>query len=133
MRLVGAVILALAISGQAAAQTQGDRDQSFFKDLDANGDGSIDREEFSLYKGAIFYAMDKNRDLKIERSETRLDADTFRKYAGSDGTIDSLELFDTPGAQFEAFDRNGDQRISREEFRQQLASLRAGPQSAERR
>lgn len=124
-------IMVCALASAAAAQSGGD--SALFKELDDNGDGMIDREEFSLNKGAIFYRLDQNRSLKLERSETKLDRPQFQKYAGKDNVIDGGELFNMPAAGFEAFDQDHDRQISRSEFRQQLAALRSGTQTAEQK
>ncbi|MGE5548457.1 MAG: EF-hand domain-containing protein [Solirubrobacterales bacterium] len=124
------IVLVLAVPAMAAAQQ---KDADFFRMLDTNGDGVIDREEFSLQKGTILYALDKNRNLKIDQNETKLPPEKFDQYAGADHVIDGLELFTMPEAQFEAFDRNRDQQITLDEFRQQLAVLRGGPQTSTRK
>lgn len=121
--------LAVAVS-QAHADN---RDTEFFREMDVNGDGFIDREEFTLRKGVILYMLDANHDLKISRNETKLPPDVFKEYAGPDGTIDGGELFNMKEVRFAAFDKNDDGKISYQEFRQQLAEVRAGPQAAEQR
>lgn len=132
MKILKTMVLAAALSALSApawAQSQG---ANFFKELDADGDGGIDPAEFSMYKGAIFYSLDQNRSLKLEKPETRLNAQKFRDYAGDDGVIDGMELFELPNARFEAFDQDGDRKISKAEFGRQIASLRGGgPQTAE--
>lgn len=125
---LAAVLLALPAAGQAQP-----RDETFFQEMDANGDGVIDQQEFTLQKGVILYLLDRNHDLKIERNETRLTPDAFRQYAGTDGTIDGVDLFNMPAARFQAFDRDGNQTITPSEFRQQLADIRSGPQTAGQR
>lgn len=122
--------LPAAIHAQERTQARGD---TFFREMDTNGDGVISQEEFTLQKGVVFYLIDKNHDLKIEQTETKLTPDAFRQYAGTDGTIDGLDLFNMPGARFQAFDLNGDQKVTPAEFRQHLADIRSGPQTAEQR
>lgn len=126
-----AALAALIALQPLSAQAEDQIDQ-FFRQLDMNGDGYVDPEEFSMQKGAIFYALDKNKDLKIEQSETRLSPQQFRQYAGEDGYINGMELFQLPEAQFEAFDQNGDKKVSKEEFRSQVNRLRSGSEAAGR-
>ncbi|MCR6632837.1 MAG: hypothetical protein NVV74_23880 [Magnetospirillum sp.] len=133
MKTARVVVLAIAVSAMAAAAHAQSRDETFFRELDTNGDGVVDETEFTLQKGVLFYLIDKNHDLKIEQSETKLTREAFQQYAGPDGVVDGLDLFDVPGAQFQAFDRNGDQKITRAEFQRQLAEIRSGPQTAEKR
>ncbi|HTH15379.1 MAG TPA: EF-hand domain-containing protein [Magnetospirillum sp.] len=114
------------------AQAKEDADLRAFRELDENGDGYISREEFTLHKEALLYALDKNHDLKIERNETKLPPEVFKKYAGPDGTIDAATILTLPEAQFNAFDKNDDGKISLEEFRQHLAELRSGEAANER-
>lgn len=118
-----------ALTLPAAAATSGN---DFFRELDVDGDGFVDRVEFDTEKGAVLYAIDKNHNLKIERSETRMSPQQFRDLAGADGVMEGYELFDVPSARFDGFDQNGDQKISAEEFRRHLATMRSGPQTAEK-
>lgn len=131
MTILRTAALAAMISAQALAAIAESREDQFFHDLDSDRNGVVDREEFDVNKGAILYSLDKNRSLTIEQAETKLAPQQFSRYAGDDGVIDGLELFDMPGTRFEAFDQDGDQQISAPELRRQLASLRAGPQTAE--
>lgn len=133
MKTLKATALAALISTIALPTTAISSEDPFFRELDANGDGAIDRTEFDIQKGAVLYAIDKNHNLKVERSETRLTLQQFRQYAGDDGIIDGLEVFDVPSTRFEAFDQNGDQKITPEESRQQLAVIRGEAQTAEGR
>lgn len=126
-------ILAVFVALQAVPAAGQGRDATFFKQLDQNGDGGIDWEEYTLEKGAILYSLDKDRSLKLEPGETKLPRDKFREYAGADGVIDGGEMFELPEIQFDAFDTNGDDTISPEEFRRRVASLRSGSQTAEGR
>jgi hypothetical protein len=133
MTALKAAVLATAFCALSISAHAEDRDARFFHELDANNDGNISQEEFTLQKGVILYMLDKNHNLKIEREETRLSPEQFAQYAGKDGTLDGGDLFNLPAARFSAFDQNNDQKISLEEFRQQLARLRPGPQTAQER
>lgn len=125
MKLIQSLALSLTLAAQAVPAAAQGRD-AFFQQLDQDGDGNINHEEYTLEKGAILYSLDKNRSLKLEPGETKLPQEKFRQYAGADGVIDGGEMFDLPEIRFEAFDTNGDQTISLEEYRQQVASLRQG-------
>lgn len=127
--VLAAIVCALALP--ASAQSGGDAEM--FNELDDNGDGAVDREEFSLNKGAILYRLDSNRSLELEQSETKMAPQIFRQYAGKDNVIDGGELFEMPAAGFEAFDQDRDSKITRPEFRRQLTALRAGTQTAEQK
>ncbi len=129
-RISAAMVVLFAFTSPLYAA---DRDAAFFKEMDTNGDGVIDRDEYTLRKGTILYTIDANHNLKIERKETKLSVSQFKQYAGADGVIDGGEFFDLPGARFTAFDKNGDNVITREEFRRQLAEIRSGQQTAEGR
>lgn len=131
MKTLRMAALAAMMSAQALGAHAEDRDDRFFRQLDTNGDGRVDTEEFTLQKAAILYALDNNRNLKVEQAETKVAPGQFRQYAGEDGVIDGLELFELPEAQFSAFDRDGDHAITAAEFRRQVAGLRTGPQTAE--
>jgi hypothetical protein len=133
MTSVRILALALALATQAVPVAAQDRDKAFFKQLDQNGDGGVDLEEYTLEKGAILYSLDKDRSLKLEPGETKLPPAKFRQYAGEDGLIDGGEMFEMPEIQFGAFDTNGDRTISAEEYRRQVTSLRKGSQTAEGR
>lgn len=132
MNIPRALALAVALSALPAAGHAQSRDDTFFREMDTNGDGVIDQEEFTLQKGVILYLIDKNHDLKIERNETKLSPEVFRQYAGKDGTIDGLDLFNMPEARFQAFDLNSDRKVTYSEFHQHLVDIRSGPQTAER-
>jgi hypothetical protein len=131
-RINAAAVLLLASAAAAPLHAE-DRVAVFFKELDTNGNGMIDPDEFTLRKGVILYMLDANHDLKIERKETKLSAAQFQKHAGPDGTIDGGEFFNMSATRFSAFDKNGDRTISREEFREQMAVIRSGQQTAETR
>lgn len=127
---LAAMIAALSLPALAEAE---DRDARFFRELDADGDGAVTPQEFTLQKSVVLYMLDANHDLKLERTETRLTASQFQQYAGEDGVIDGLELFDLPQARFAAFDEDGDRRMTSAEFRAQLANLRGDTQTSEGR
>ena len=131
IRMTALTVALLALAPMAAAAE--DRSAQFFRELDGDGDGMVTPEEFTLNKGVILYMLDANHDLKVQRNETKLSAEQFAQYAGPDGTLDGGEVFNLPAASFSAFDQNGDRRISRDEFRQQVAEIRSGQQTAEDR
>lgn len=121
----GAAALLAAAGAMAAGPARAQVDvQSLFAEMDGNRDGFIDREEFSMNKGAIFYALDRNRDLKVEQDETALSPEAFQKYAGTDGVLDGLEIYDVPQTRFEAFDRDGNRKIGMQEFLDHIMALR---------
>ena len=130
-RMTALMVALLALPTVAIAAE--DRSIQFFRELDADGDGMISREEFTLNKGVVLYMLDANHDLKIQRKETRLSPEQFAEYAGSDGVLDGGEFFNLPSVTFSAFDSNGDQQISPDEFRKHVAEIRSSQQTAEGR
>lgn len=132
MTRMTAVTLALLALAALPAHAQ-DRQTTFFREMDTNGDGFVDEEEFTLRRGEILYMLDSNHNLKLERNETKLSPEQFRRYAGADGTLDGGDFFNLPSARFSAFDKDGDRQISRAEFRTQIAEIRSGQETAEMR
>lgn len=131
IRIIAMSVALLALAPVAIGAE--DRSSQFFRELDADGDGMVTEEEFSLGKGVVLYMLDANHDLKIQRKETKLSPQQFAEYAGADGTLDGGDFFNLPSARFSAFDQDRDRKISRDEFRKQVAEIRSGQQTAEGR
>ncbi len=78
-----------------------------FKATDKNGDGKIDRDEFTGLPG-MFGRADANGDNVLTLEESI----KFREAAAA-GTLPGPNEF---APRFQAMDKNGDKKLSREEF-----------------
>ena len=98
---------------QASADVVGE----IFARLDTNGDGVITRTEFEINSIEVFYINDKNENIKLEASETRLSKEAFEAAdTDGDGALSGVEFLQAPFTQFEAADTNTDQKITKREF-----------------
>jgi hypothetical protein len=87
-----------------------------FELVDENGDGKIDRTEFSFKKVQLLNAGDVNMDGIVTPDESLLTAEAFARFdQDGDGNISQLEFVDP--RTFDLIDANSDGAISIEEVR----------------
>lgn len=111
---------ALDVREFVGADADDDRDDRF-DDLDADGDGRVDRREWHASDDA-FEWLDRNRDGVLSRQEVvgtpgdGQSGDEFRSVdSNGDGRIARGEWHESP-ARFRQLDRNGDGWLSRSEY-----------------
>jgi Ca2+-binding EF-hand superfamily protein len=97
------VLLLATLAGSASAQGSQDR----FTQLDRNGDGRVDQDEYEAGARASFASMDTNRDGWIGLDELRATLDPNAGGIGADGMART---------QLAAMDLNDDKLISEDEF-----------------
>ncbi|MGE4219377.1 MAG: EF-hand domain-containing protein [Alphaproteobacteria bacterium] len=104
-----------------------------FAGLDRNGDGAVDRAEWSAASAERFAGLDANGDGRLNMVEIatipvtpgpsaqRLRETRQREYqamdADGDGEVSREEYLAVSLTRFQALDRNGDQRIAEAEVR----------------
>jgi Ca2+-binding EF-hand superfamily protein len=107
-------------SGDPDTTTTWDDDRDdLFADLDANGNGRIDRYEWHGTREA-FEWMDRNNDNILSRAEVVGDSSNqFNAFtsidANGNGTL-SFNEWRWSRASFDRYDRNGDGIVNRQEF-----------------
>lgn len=94
---------------------------------DANGDGTVTREELEAGLKQDFWQADTNRDGRLDPDEAaavnqrriRMDQSTAIPLIdwNQDGYIDFNEFASGVRSQFEQLDQNGDGKVTPEEFR----------------
>ncbi|WP_241557827.1 EF-hand domain-containing protein [Falsirhodobacter deserti] len=136
--LTGATLVAISLAGLSTAFAQSATEAERrtppmmqpFDELDADGDGSITREEMQARRVQQVEALDENGDGKIsagelaradiaratERAERRAQAMIERLDADGDGLLSAAELATPPaGPDLRRLDTDGDGAISRTE------------------
>src|SRR5262245_11162272 len=104
----------LLVGAGALAQGRANADAALF-DADANGDGSITKEEFTKAREALFARLDRNSDGVITADERPERARARRRDAAGmvdtngDGNVSKEEFLATPPRGFERADtdKNG--------------------------
>lgn len=96
-------LLLATLAGSAPAQSALDK----FTQLDRNGDGIVDQDEYEAGARASFASMDANRDGWISLDELRASLDPNAGGTGADGMART---------QLAAMDLNNDNLISEDEF-----------------
>lgn len=120
-------LLLAALAGLASAQSAQDK----FTQLDRNGDGIVDQDEYEAGARASFASMDTNRDGWISLDELRASMDPNAGGIGADGLarkqLAAMDLNDDnlisedefvafANQSIPTFDKNGDGRLTREDF-----------------
>lgn len=92
--------------------------KKLFQLIDENGNGVIDRSEWSVRKMAVFYIRDANQDMRLSRNEVPgIGGDWFEAADDDkDGFLSGLEFIQADFAQFEAFGANRDGNVTLDEF-----------------
>ncbi|MEM6887312.1 MAG: EF-hand domain-containing protein [Pseudomonadota bacterium] len=102
-----ATVVALAVlSTQAIAM-----DEGALNSLDADGDTSISKEEFSAFSTFAFDAMDLDKNGSLSAAEVAAHADEAafgRADTDENGTVSKDEFMQRMDANFEAADQDGD-------------------------
>ncbi|WDS34663.1 hypothetical protein [Pseudoxanthomonas sp.] len=102
-----ASIALLLMGGVSAALAQ--YPQGKFKQLDTNGDGVVDRDEYAAGLRASFAAMDQDRNGVVTLQE-------LINYNASNQASDRVEPQVVAEAQMSAMDANRDGQITSDEF-----------------
>jgi len=90
--------------------------------MDANKNGTIDKEEFTRTVTKKFFFYDKNKDGYIDHNELNPhgDPDIAREFdlvdINKDKKVDLKEFTDSATKRFEFFDLNKNGHLEREEF-----------------
>jgi EF-hand domain pair len=94
-------------------------DENAFKLLDENEDGAIDPAEWRRRSMAVFYVLDANADIELERDEVPgLSTELFDAAdQNKDGRLSGYEFNQADFVTFEAADADGDQLVTLSEFR----------------
>ncbi len=102
----------------SALEGRVDDPKQTFSIIDKNGDGYINRAEFSLRKMWVFDKKDINRDKFLGRDELPvLKRSAFDAAdANGDGKLSALEFNRAEFVKFDLYDRNRDGRITWDEF-----------------
>lgn len=102
-RLAASIFLLAAVTATASAQSALDR----FNQLDRNGDGIVDADEYEAGARASFAVLDTDHDGLVTLDELRASIDPNTGGIGRDGTA---------RAQLATMDQNHDNVISEDEF-----------------
>jgi Ca2+-binding EF-hand superfamily protein len=110
------VVAAGAVGSAQAGETA---QNSWFKVLDWNSDGSVSLVELQAARNTRFFNMDSNADSRLSRGETAKNADWKARFhrldSNGDGQV-SLNEFESNGrSRFQAIDENRDGRITAHE------------------
>ena len=102
----------------SALEGRVDDPKQTFSIIDKNGDGYINRAEFSLRKLWVFDKKDVNRDTFLGRDELPvLKPSAFDAAdANGDGKLSIFEFNQAEFVKFDLYDRNRDGRIAWDEF-----------------
>lgn len=117
-RVVACMLGGLLVAGPAGsglAQTTPSPDlRQQFREVDANGDGRIDREEFHRRTTETFYMRDANKDGFLARTElVNMNEERFRLAdRDGDGRLSLGEFLRARHQDFDAADTNGDGTLS---------------------
>lgn len=126
--LLPAVTLLLgACSAASPFSSSSDFDRTFIgaaQTWDLNKDGSVSCDEWKQYAMSSFRESDANGDGTLDQQEFLVMARNDRLFevanltyfdANSDGKVTAQELADKPNTAFKLLDKNGDCRIDRNE------------------
>lgn len=127
-RILLLAVLGVSLALPASAQFgRGRGGGDILEKADADRDGFITREEYSLARAAQFERMDRNKDGSVTRADfgrlARFKPDAVDRLmsvlsaadANQDGRITRAELQAAPMPVFERGDSDGDGRLSRDE------------------
>lgn len=135
--------IVLASATVSVAQPMGGKMRPGFEQIDANGDGQIQREEMLQMQGRMFADADENGDGKISRDELvakmqaqieqRADRMISRYDTDKDGAISDAEMQeahkgrgDRMARMFDRADSDGDGALSKAEFDAARAKMHDG-------
>jgi Ca2+-binding EF-hand superfamily protein len=104
LRMLTAAALLSLLSAPSTAQMMRAGGEGMFERADANGDGSVTKEEFIAARGQQFKKFDRNSDSYIDSNDVPKRLAERRKQNGGG---------EMQGGQFDA---DGDGKVSREEF-----------------
>jgi len=108
------LVLPLAVLAQVKIVDPGPAD---FEDVDRNGDGHVDREEFRQRMIEVFYGMDGNRDaiLSIHEWEQIDQERAIRADKNDNGELSVEEFLLETYYDFDSADRNNDEQLQENE------------------
>lgn len=126
---VGALSFAMPHASEAQSERRADvlafhggndeQLQENFEIFDTDKNGAVDRTEFRLQRGRMFFVRDKNKDMylaadELPNAEPKVFADADRD---KDGRLTPHEYGESVFMKFETYDLDKDGRISLEEVR----------------
>jgi hypothetical protein len=111
MKRIAAVAAAASLTAFAASAQVATLGEADLARIDANGDGSVTREEFDAFAARAFQMLDSNRDRSLSAAEMEgdLSADAIAELdADGDGAVSRQEFGRQMYSDFAEADKDGD-------------------------